>query len=486
MLHLLLSPAPFPLPLQKLVKQGDVLAEVNGQDVRDASFSKILALFGASEPRHSAKKKNTNDAVEPTVQSHNDHAATVATGTGSATSSTTTSTTSSPRSSVGGPFNAPPSPAERPRDTREFREPVVEPRVPGAGGRRASSLRNFQAPAFANNFSAPLGVSDSNNNNNNTRLRMRARLGLGGTAANSLSNSCPPSPSPGAASLSFTPRSSKLNWARLPPWGKGWGGGTPGKSPRLGWGGAGWGTPGRSRSSTPARHRSSTFSGLAVSESATATGDADESIPLAPPSPGGDCFPEISGPVGVIAPPSPGGDCLSDETGPVREAGMVVGSVKVSAAPMTTLRLSAREDVTSGNKKKNRVGFALNQQESVAEEAEKKGFIRDKARKPGLDWLPDAPPGSDERGHSTNVDSTERRRSSTGGMGGSHDNAPVKVMSEAERQKLSEAAARELAQYLKADDRGWPWAGREVIWADYVTLNGHHRCALLWYTRLTS
>lgn len=36
-----------------------------------------------------------------------------------------------------------------------------------------------------------------------------------------------------------------------------------------------------------------------------------------------------------------------------------------------------------------------------------------------------------------------------------------------------------LSRYLACADRGWPWKGKDIIWAEYVALDGRHRCGLL-------
>lgn len=36
-----------------------------------------------------------------------------------------------------------------------------------------------------------------------------------------------------------------------------------------------------------------------------------------------------------------------------------------------------------------------------------------------------------------------------------------------------------LSSYLASARRGWPWVDQNVLWAEYVTLNGHHRCVLI-------
>lgn len=53
-----------------------------------------------------------------------------------------------------------------------------------------------------------------------------------------------------------------------------------------------------------------------------------------------------------------------------------------------------------------------------------------------------------------------------------------------EQQLIQEVPLREreeeeivaLSSYLACAGRGWPWAGKDVLWAEYVSLNGHHRC----------
>ncbi|CAN0485035.1 unnamed protein product, partial [Laminaria digitata] len=32
-----------------------------------------------------------------------------------------------------------------------------------------------------------------------------------------------------------------------------------------------------------------------------------------------------------------------------------------------------------------------------------------------------------------------------------------------------------LSTYLACSGRQWPWAGKDILWAEYVSLNGHHR-----------
>lgn len=459
---------------QKLVKKGDVLAEVNGQDVRNMHFSKILALFGA-EPTH----LTTNDNDKATSTDDENSTSTAPTSTGS----TSTSTTSSPRSSV----NAPLSPTERRGESREFREPSVEMRTPSRAARSSSS----------GGFHATLALYSSINDNSGSSVgsSMRSRFGLTVSA-----QSCPPSPAPAVGSSLITSKTSgKRSWPRLSPFSKGWGGGTPGKSPRLGWIGGARVIPGRSRSSTPGRARASTFSSAGAAALEKDDDDDDDDaimMPFALPSPGGDCFPEVPGSVGgILAPPSPGGDSFPEKKkvslpgllGAASPSPVMIsaGPVAVSAAPMITLRfITCGAEVPSGGSSGGgkKVGFSPDRPKSIGEQAPRTEIVRrEDGGKSRLAWISEEPA---ELGAVAAAVRGNRERSATfdaagdAVMDGGCEKEFEDVVSESERQRLAEAAALELREYFSLGDRGWPWSGKEVMWADYVNLNRHHRCAL--------
>lgn len=60
------------------------------------------------------------------------------------------------------------------------------------------------------------------------------------------------------------------------------------------------------------------------------------------------------------------------------------------------------------------------------------------------------------------------------------DDAEVDVQPEESQQQKEKVnqydeEALSLSRYLACSDRGWPWAGKDIVWAEYVSLNGHHR-----------
>lgn len=432
------SPTPAPrLSPQNLAKKGYELTEVNGRDVRGGSLSKILTLFGATVNDLSPSQV----PGDPLRESRYSYERTAVT-----TGSETTSTNTSPLSS--GPM-ALMSPRERPRE-------FCDPGAPG--GRRSKSPQSYNPASFTNKFCTPLSSDSSSHhvNNGTASIRPRPAVGTSGKAfailgikAESYSDFCPPSPS---TSLN-TPRSSRRSWARLAPWSKGSGSGTPEKSPRLGWGsfGAAWGAPARPNAS--ARIRSFTYSsGTPVLEEVGVV----EDLPLAPSPPGDVCIPEVAGIATKLA------------------------------ASMTTSRGSAglssgeKNTASLGGRNSDNVEFPSEMQDGVVEAAACKMSVRDEigagcskgaGEQQGLR-------GGDsvERSHgSSTIDSKSARGRATAGEVTGGGNQARKVMSESELEEMAEADSPELSDYLSSTDRGWPWAGRDVIWADYITLNGHHR-----------
>lgn len=78
-------------------------------------------------------------------------------------------------------------------------------------------------------------------------------------------------------------------------------------------------------------------------------------------------------------------------------------------------------------------------------------------------------------------------RSKVGGSsklnGGRSEQPPqereVEVEKEVPLREQEEEEIVALSSYLASARRGWPWMGQNVLWAEYVSLNGHHRCVVL-------
>ena len=45
-----------------------------------------------------------------------------------------------------------------------------------------------------------------------------------------------------------------------------------------------------------------------------------------------------------------------------------------------------------------------------------------------------------------------------------------------EEEEAEEDEVVSLSTYLACSGRQWLWAGKDILWAEYVSLNGHHRC----------
>lgn len=91
-----------------------------------------------------------------------------------------------------------------------------------------------------------------------------------------------------------------------------------------------------------------------------------------------------------------------------------------------------------------------------------------------------------QRGRPSAADEDEVARSCTLSRGQSdhgtcrRQQGPQQVDTEVPIPEQEEEEIVALASYLASARRDcdWPWMGRDVLWAEYISLNGHHRCVL--------
>lgn len=312
--------------------------------------------------------------------------------------------------------------------------------------------------------------------------------------------------SPAATPTNSSSSSSFTRPARLNPWG----GGTPGGKP--------------SRLSRTRTMFSSTFTKLspraAISSrpavpafNARVNGGGNASTAALPttPSPGSP----------AAAPPSPAGSSPFD-----KEKGLDASPADVSAEPSTTPRTSRQELLGLGaaavaNRRGSKLRFPLKlggDSSDDGEDAEKAGKgegNQDEAddlkisRQPSRESIMSSSSAffasdtesehGDERGQRKGDRSRakEEEKNETKKKKRGHHSAADKdkggglsklngghTEQEEEEGETTEVPLREqeeeeivaLSSYLASARRGWPWMGQDVLWAEYVALNGHHRC----------
>ncbi len=534
--------------LQMLLRPGDLVAEIDGQDVRRLPFSEVLRLLNASTPH----------VIKTTSAAGN-----AATGSGS------TGGSSHPH---------PPHPGKSAKKMRRLLSAAsVGPRTPGSNTRtappsasrsvslahpapstprspetsfspvaRPSSPRRYTAATISNREMLPPPLTDVR------RVSWRPRLssgkkrkdkdkaqerGQGEQPVSASGNFFSASPSPAATPTNGFSSSSFMRAPSLNPWGGGTPGGKPGRltrtrsmfsstlgrlSPRV-----------TVSSIMSPRPRMFVAGNSNLHFSATSSSSPRLASPAPPSTPSRT----------AATPPSPTGSSPLEKGSSVSASDGTPGSAAQNAAvrclssPSPNCTTLGREEllglgaaaaaVRQGGRGSNlRFSYDLERGDcglgdgDVEEDDEEKGEERKTKRQSSRAsrmsssssaFFPTDTEDGDEHQHGARAgakherscpqeeqddedeqkateeqlrhrSSPQRAVDNEGGVGKGarggeqeqeQDQAPEMQPLDQREEEEEEIVA--LARYLACAGRGWPWTGKNVKWAEYVSLNGHHR-----------
>lgn len=471
---------------QALISPGDVLVDVNGQDVRRLPFAQILDLLRASTAPSSCplRPQSANNLFSGNIAATSDgnnkprfqHASTMTRGHPLSTprASIKTAPPSTGGSSIAAPSPAPPSPGG------------PEPAYTAAP---VSAAKNSRAHGVGGPLLEKLLSSRRRGSHGSALLELKAV----GVDEKSLLHAMPPSPAGDSMNDDTAPDSSLSppSPAELP---------TPRKSSSVRGFAAKlkpWGTPGRSRllmrgrSSGRMNKSCGALTGKAIAHAASC--HLAPSPPMTPQA-GSLVSGSAIAAAGGASPPPPiitttltfrtNAQEKDQETGRDGEAlaGSALSNVRASHGEVVDVAHNGRrckegEDPGTGDVDKRGPPMRV-------------GANRERAMT-STSYFPDVDGNSGINACATPA----RRHEGYDGMGRDAGSRPLSVgrggARRAERPARKEQVtwqdddegveertddAAFLSRYLACSDRGWPWAGKDIIWAEYVSLNGHHRC----------